>query len=845
MLFRILENEVERRGVFCFFPDLRICQRRLPELSAEGGAAVYETERGDMVKKKYFQIFVDDEAKNNEHFHQDIELMYILDGSLDVTIENKTSHLRAEDIFIVNANRKHSFVTGANILMLRLMINYQMAAEASKNGDVIFWCDSSVSESERYNELRRILRNMLRHYVENREYMDTFGYLSDCYAVLEHLTANFLMSATDLRMRDDGDRYEERLRQINNYINNNFDQPISMKELSEKLYLSNGYLSRFFKKNYGMSFASYLTNVRVYHASDDLLYTDEPITRIAYNNGFASAALFNKVFKKINGLTPTEFRRKNQNGTHVEEKSRREGVEKRLEKMVGPEPASEDQNVSDIVAAEGEYSAEFYNELKNNWGNLINFGDASNLLHSSIREHLLILRQALNFEYVRFWSIFTEEFFIRPEQQQYNFSQIDSVIDFVLEQGLIPHIELGLKPQIIHDSIGNSRVKPQYIMDSFELRDWDRLMRAFMRHLSNRYGQNILDNWRMELWFDENWRHNNENGRRYLDYFDVTYRAIKACNENIQVGGYGIRMDVGFERRKKFLSIWNKQKSRPDFLSVMFYAYERGEDELDRYAKRTTDNDAFVHTITKEKKLIADAGMGDLPVIVSEWNLTPSVRNYINDTSFKGAYIVKNVIDLYGITEVMGYGAGSDRQYTSFDTPDILFGGTGLLTRDAIMKPAAFAFDFLNRLYPYYIGKDRNYLITTDGHDNYGIICHNQQILNYNYYLTPEDEMEKEAIWKYFENTRRLDVKIRLTGVTEGAYRVKVYRISDYSGSVLKIWSDLDYEQEPSRDDIKYFRRMCEPAMTIHSAEAHDGELMIEQMLLPNEIAFLRVKYNA
>ena len=234
----------------------------------------------------------------------------------------------------------------------------------------------------------------------------------------------------------------------------------------------------------------------------------------------------------------------------------------------------------------------------------------------------------------------------------------------------------------------------------------------------------------MELWFDESWRNLRENGKRYLDLFDVTYKAVKACNENIMLGGYGIRMDAGFEIRKDFLAAWSRRNSRPDFLSVFFYAYERGADGLDRYAKRSTDNDAFLHCMKHEKALIKEAGMGDIPVYVTEWNLTPSVRNYINDTPFKGAYIIKNVIDLYGESKVLGYGAGSDRQYTSFDTPDLLFGGNGLLTRDAVMKPAAFAFDFLNRLFPYYIGKDSHCLVTTDRHDNYGIVCHNQQILN-------------------------------------------------------------------------------------------------------------------
>ncbi len=798
-----------------------------------------------MVKKERFKLEVNDTAMDEEHFHQDLEILYILEGAVDIFVDKKVSHLAKDDIYVVNSNRKHSFRTRDNILMMRLLASYQMVTEYTTNGEAIFWCDSSVADSDRYERLRRLLRTILKHYVENREYMISFGYLADCYAVLDYLTAHFMLRPGDLQKNDNGDRYEERLHQINHYIYNNYDQPISMKELSEKLYLSNGYLSRFFKKNYGMSFAGYLTNVRVFHAADDLLYTDDPVTRIAYNNGFTSAALFNKVFKKAYGQTPSEFRKRSVRRTQAETREHQEQLEKRLEKMLSTDKDLGDQEGAEIMEAGGEYPVQFYDHLKNNWGGMINFGDATNLLHSSMREHLMLLKEALGFEYVRFWSLFVSEFFIRPEQEQYNFSQIDSVLDFVLEMGMKPHIELGIKPHVIHYEAGDTTSAHEERMDDYTPEQWERLMKAFMRHLSHHYGQDVLDNWRMELWFDESRRDSWESADWYLELFRVTYHAVKSCNENIKLGGYGIRMDVGMEARAEFLKKWNASEYRPDFLSLMFYAYERREDGLDCYARRSTDNEALLHCLNREKVIIADAGMWDLPLIISEWNLTPSVRNYINDTTFKGAYIVKNIIDMYGKVDVAAYGAGSDRQYASFDTPDLLFGGTGLLTKDAIMKPAAFAIDFMNRLFPYYIGRDRYYLITTDRHDNYGIVCHNQQVLNYNYYLTSEVEMEKEAMWKYYEDRKRLQLHIRLEGVTEGAYRVKTYRINDINGSVLKFWEDLDYEGELSRNDLKYFRRVCEPNMTIRTVESEEGNLMIEEELLPNEIMFIRVRYGA
>lgn len=380
-------------------------------------------------------------------------------------------------------------------------------------------------------------------------------------------------------------------------------------------------------------------------------------------------------------------------------------------------------------------------------------------------------------------------------------------------------------------------------MDEITLEMWTRMVEAFLRHLSNRYGQDTLDDWKMELWYDEDWRRNPEKyNSRYIEMFCETYRLIKSCNDRIAFGGYSIRMDVGMERRRNFLLELNQAACRPDFISIMYYGYERGGDELDRFAKQITDNDALLHMLSREKKLVEECGFGDVPLYLNEWNLTPSVRNYINDTTFKGAYIVKNVIDVYGLIDAMGYGAGSDRTYAFYDTSEILFGGAGLLTNDGIMKPAAFAFDFLNhRLFPYYLGKTRNYLVTTDLHDNYAIICHNQQRLNYNYYLTPETALERDSMWKYYEGRSRLNIRVRISGASDGEYSIKIYRINDQNGSVLRIWQELDFEKEPSRNDIKYFRRACEPNLTISTTEAIGGVLMIEEQMQPNEIAVIRV----
>lgn len=166
----------------------------------------------------------------------------------------------------------------------------------------------------------------------------------------------------------------------------------------------------------------------------------------------------------------------------------------------------------------------------------------------------------------------------------------------------------------------------------------------------------------------------------------------------------------------------------------------------------------------------------------------------------------------------------------------------GIITKDGILKPAGFAFEFLNRLYPYYMGKEENCLVTTDGHGNFGIVCHNQKKLNYNYYLSQEDEIDKQNVWKYFEDRDSTELQLRIKNVEDGTYQMKTYSINEKNGSVLDIWAEMGYESELTRNDIKYFRRVCEPKLKIQKIEAKDQKLDMDVVLEANEIAFIYVK---
>lgn len=795
------------------------------------------------IRKEKVRIEVQNDSEEMEHFHQDIEMIYVLEGNLSVEIGENTIAMNAEDIYIINANKRHRLHGSQDVLFIRFLIEYQLISDIINSVDIIFWCDSTKDKDERYDKLRMLLKKLLNHYLTNKEKTADFGYIALCYQILELLSVHFLVQIADKEHIDEQDRFEERILQINNYIRLNYNQQISLKELSEKLFLSNGYLSRFFKKNYGMSFAEYLTNIRLYHAVDELIYTDTPITRIAFDNGFASVTIFNKAFKKAYGETPSSFRRKfSKEKSKQEKKIQDKTVEMRLERILMDE-GIESTAEKDEEKIYMETSTATSKRVVPVWNHMMNIGAAEDLLRSEVREHLVLVKEAFGVKYVRFWNLFAKELLIDTNQSEgmYNFSRLDSILEFILQQGMKPHIELGMKPKRIHKSVQDSLIQ---IEEQTQINEehWQMFMDSMMKHFLQRYGQAEVEQWRMELWCDERLPKNKESRDQYFRLFNITYKTVRKYCNFLEVGGCGFRGDYEQETDRQMLIEWGKQECIPDFISMILYAYIRGEEDQDRFSRRSTDREALVRPVKWMRTSMKEAGIQDKKLYVTEWNLTISDRNYINDTCFKGAYVVKNILDFYGMVDDAGYFTGSDRISEYFDSNLILHGGTGLLTKHGILKPAGFAFEFFNRLYPYLISRDSSCIVTTNGHGTYGILCHNMRSLNYNYYFTKENEIEKEHLWKYYEDTKTAELEIVLSDMQDGVYQMKMYRVNEKNGSILYIWKEMQYTQELDREDLKYFKRTCEPKLTIEKIRAEDGRINTKIRMLPNEIIYIKIQ---
>ena len=105
------------------------------------------------------------------------------------------------------------------------------------------------------------------------------------------------------------DKDRKLIRDMTDYLNQHLDEEISLKILGDVFYLTPNYISRIFRDELGVNYLAYLTHLRIERARNLLLTTDMAIADVSEAAGFHDYRTFTKVFKRYEGVPPTQFRK--------------------------------------------------------------------------------------------------------------------------------------------------------------------------------------------------------------------------------------------------------------------------------------------------------------------------------------------------------------------------------------------------------------------------------------------------------------------------------------------------------------------------------------------------------
>lgn len=99
------------------------------------------------------------------------------------------------------------------------------------------------------------------------------------------------------------------LRRIKEYLDDNYANRILLNDLSERFFINKYYLTRIFKEQYGSTVNNYVLSKRITRSKQLLRFSGKSIDEIAFESGFGDSHYFCRMFKKVEGITPGDFRK--------------------------------------------------------------------------------------------------------------------------------------------------------------------------------------------------------------------------------------------------------------------------------------------------------------------------------------------------------------------------------------------------------------------------------------------------------------------------------------------------------------------------------------------------------
>ncbi|RHR33144.1 helix-turn-helix domain-containing protein [Clostridium sp. AF19-22AC] len=792
-------------------------------------------------RRKLMQLYFLTEPEVCTHYHQDPELFYLLSGHFEVKIDDAVYQMKKGDILLINANKRHTLAAKGELLMARFEIDFHLLAEQLGSMQLLFWCNSVIDKNEAFQELRILLDKIIDRYFE-QENKDALRMNALYYETLYVLAGNFLVKSDDIRLNVEDSQDRVRIRQIQNYIQANYQSQISLNDLADRLFLSNAYLSKYIKKHLGLTFMEYLNNVRLFHAVDELLYSKKNITHIAMDNGFPTSAAFTKAFRDVHGESPSEYRKlmQEENSTPRDRRELTKEEELKIVEYLKLKRQEDEAEISDSRICH--MDAAVITGKTNDFGKAVVLGDAYTILQSDVQEQLKELKQTTGIQYVKIWNILSKEHCFL-EKKGYNFRKLDLVLDFMVENHMKPYLELGHKPTLFMYTPERSVKGQEEERKIYQYSVFEEIIKQLCTHLVNRYGIEELESWYFAYWNDPQLNMTEAEGK-YYPYFEMIYRTLKEISPDIRVGGASLILGYELDVCSNILNLWKQRNITPDFFSVCSFQYIAVTDHETRYGRKSIDSKYMKNQIDILQNAMDESGIGNIELHVDEWNFTISNRNVLNDSCEQGAYILKNYIDMEGTVDFMAYWHALDLYSDYYDTNTILNGDSGLISRDGIRKPSFYAFSFINRLLPYVIYKDENAIVTTNKRGRYVIGCHNFKKLSSRYVFTEEDEIKVRELDNYMEDMDPLERKFCISNVKNGSYIVKMHYVNKENGSVQDLWKQMDYTKGLAKEELEYLKNSAIPSIIMRTVLVEDGVLEIENVLKAQEIRMLDIQYQ-
>lgn len=275
-------------------------------------SGVFRESSDELLENGFHIKFVTMKHNAPPHWHRAMEFLYILNGSATVTMDGVKYQMKASELLAIDSTKVHDVVyampqtMGITIhISKNFMRRYIPDIQLMQFEPGLFRMTQEQKTS--YARMCQCMKELTILYFHQKP---SYQLKSNALVLnmLAELVDYFSIPASEALSVTNYTKLA-RMEKMYHYVEEHHAEEISLQDGADTLGLNKEYFCRMFKANMGISFISYVNQVRIDHIYQDLIQTDDSIIEIMERHGFYNQKLFYRLFKKRYGCTPMQLRK--------------------------------------------------------------------------------------------------------------------------------------------------------------------------------------------------------------------------------------------------------------------------------------------------------------------------------------------------------------------------------------------------------------------------------------------------------------------------------------------------------------------------------------------------------
>lgn len=452
-------------------------------------------------------------------------------------------------------------------------------------------------------------------------------------------------------------------------------------------------------------------------------------------------------------------------------------------------------------------------------------------LQKEYLDQLRFVQEEIGFRHIRGHGLFSDDMAIYQEytdasgvkRAEYNFTYLDLVMDSYRELGLRPFLELGFMPdkmasgdQTIFYWKGNTTPPASY-------EAWCGMVSATLRHLMERYGEEEVVSWPIEVWNEPNlpgfWK--DADRKEYFKLFLWSFRAIKRLDSRFRVGGpaiCGVQDELWI---REFLDFCRQEDIRPDFVTRHHYTTELPEYVGHYgYAELSDAGKGFANLKATRDIIDSFEEYRGMEIHITEFNTSYIPNCPLHDTNQNAAYIAQQLSSLGDVNTSYSYWTFGD----IFEEQGVPFapfhGGFGLVANGCIPKPTFWVFQFYKELCGECVLRTEDMLVLCTKDGGYQGILWN----------TARKRTGKE-----------MDFTVDIPAEGEREYALITKTVDEDTCNPLRLWHNMGEPLSLNERQKKLLREAARPFLADRRIKADQGKAQISLTVKEHGVVYFEL----